>query len=443
MSFGGWLIAASIFIIIIFIALGIGWWLRNHNNPNTPITDPYQAPLVWSNDVPGPDFPRNTCLLYEFPTEEINLGSGNIFLPGNPTFNPLILNGTTGSNDINRTCLDPDQILAQQVQHTCTAPQGVVNGQITRCLLINGGTTGLGGSEIFYSDSNCPAIPACPGELSLVSLNFEAPTTPIFCMQNNDVGNDITMSACNPSSSNQLFRITRTNPGQNPNALQANQPQNGLLTQILDRNTGLCVIPGTGTTTTIYNPNSVPGCTGDNQNISGTNVILGTCTGGEFPGYVWALVPSVEYCSNPSGCVTCSGCIGCEQVAQTNTCAGCNGCVGSPILITPQQIVYIGNLDFSTFPSGNTGYMGLTGDSAVIQWLIDNNAQALYYGGDATVTSGGNNNIILAPMGIDATYCPDKPFIAQYMGLSVYNTISQESACFASGTLGDQSCFGF
>ncbi|CAH6418996.1 Hypothetical protein HVR_LOCUS183 [uncultured virus] len=441
MSLSGWLIAAAIFIIILLIALGVGWWLRNNSHPAPAPPNAYIAPLGWGQQTQGPNFPQNTCLLYEFPTAEVELGTGTVFMPGTPTFNPNILNGMSGSPDFTVVCLDPDQILAQQVQHTCTAPLGVVNEQITRCILINGGTTGLGGNEIYYSDSACPAIPACPGELSVISLNFQAPTTPIYCIQNNGTGANVTMVPCDPASSNQLFRVTRTNPGQNPDTLQPSQAQNGFLTQILDRETGLCVVPGTGSSITVFNPNSVTGCSGSSQSISGTNIILGSCTGGEFPGYVWALLPTVPFCSNPSGCTACSGCVGCQQLPQTNTCGGCTGCVGSPILGIPQQVVYVGNLDFSTFPSGP--YKGLTGDSAAVQWLIDNEAVSMYYGGDATVNPGGNNNVVLFPMGRDVTYCPDIPFVAQYLGISAYNTISLETACYAAGTLGTPSCVGF
>lgn len=434
MSLGGWLIAIAIFIVILLIAIGIGWWLRNHQTTSPTGPTIYNPPLGWGPLVAGPNFPKNTCQLYQFQTGEID----NQFMPGQPTFNNKVLDGMNGTGDIGLICLDPDQILAQQVQHTCTAPLGVQNNQTTQCVLQDGGVTGLGGIEIFYSNSNCPNIAQCPGEISVISLNFQAPTNPIYCIKNNGENNDVTMEECDPAKTDQQFRITRINPGQNPNTLSASQAQNGLIAQILDRNTGLCIMPGNKTSTTRYDPNSVPGCSGDSHSVTGTNIILSECENGPYPGYVWVLLPSVSYCPDANGCTACTGCIGCIQEPQKNRCSGCSDCKGNPPLGIPQQIVYIGDLDFSTFPSGPTAYKGLTGDSAMIQWLLDNNAKSLYYGGDKN-----ENNIVLAPIGIDVNYCPDIPFTAQYLSLNAYNIIKEETACFEHGTLGTLSCVGF
>lgn len=436
MSFAAWLIAGSVFIIILALALGIGWWLRNNSHPTPAPPNKYTAPLGWGQPVAGPNPAKNFCQLYEFPTSTVTVGTGTVAIPGNPTFNPLILNSLQGTTGI-PSCLDPDQILAQQLQHTCIAPVAVVDGAITRCFLITGGTTGLGGNENFYTNVGCPGIGPCPGQLSLISLNFNAPSAPIFCIQNEGAGNNVTMGTCAPSNTDQLFRVTRINPGQNPNALQSGQGQNGVIAQILDRNTGLCLVPGTGTAVTQYSPSSIgnSGCSGSGDSVSGTNVIMSTCTGGVFPGYVWALLPSVPYCSLIGGCGNCTGCAGCIPIPASNNCTGCQGCTDSHTLFTPPQIVYIGNLDFGSISTGMTSYNGLTGSSAVIQWLVDNNAQSLYFG-------GGNNTPVLTDIGIDGSYCPQKGYFAQYMNITTYNIISEEAVCFAEGTLGTPNCTG-
>jgi hypothetical protein len=443
MSFSGWLIAGAIFIIILTIALGIGWWIRNNSNPTPSPPNKYSTPFVWGTPVPGPNSQKNFCQLYQFPTSFITLDNVPTAVPGAPTFNPLILDKLQGVPRY-PTCLDPDQIMAQQLEHTCTAPNGVVDGSITRCFLINGGVTGLGGTEVYYTNSGCFNVSACPGQLSLISVNFQAPTvSDIYCIQNEGTGTNVTMQLCNPSINSQLFRLTRINPGQNPNTLQPGEGQNGLIAQILDRDSGLCLIAGTGTSSTIYDPNYLQNteCTGNQITINGTNVIMSTCTGGQFPGYVWLLLPSTTFCGVSGGC---SGCIGypngsCQRIPKSNNCegflCGLDACTGNAPMINPPQIVYIGNINLNDAPVGPTGYKGLTGSNAIIQWLIDNNAQSLYYG-------GAGNGLILAPMGTDISVCTEKPFTSQYMNLTTYNTISQESVCLQQGTLGTINCTG-
>ena len=274
--------------------------------------------------------------------------------------------------------------------------------------------------------------PACAGQLSLVSVNFQAPTVPnIFCIQAENANANVTMQPCNPTLNSQLFRITRINPGQNPNTLQPGKNQGGLIAQILDRETGLCLAPGTTTNSTIFDPNYIGltggclgsiGCSGPTEIVNGTNVIMTACTGGSFPGYIWALIPSIAFCGIASGCGGCTGCIGCSRIPGTNNCAGCAGCTGNQTMITPPQIVYVGNLNINEIPIGPTGYLGLTGPSAIFQWLIDNKAQSLYYGGTG-------NSLVLRELGTDVTICKEKPYSAQYINLTLFNTISEESVC--------------
>lgn len=443
MSLSGWLVACAIFIIILFVALGIGWWLRNHSHPPPAPPNKYTAPFVWATPVPSSNPAKNTCQLYTFPTAVLNVeGYTGTAVPGTPTFNADILDNLQG---ISRypTCLDTDQIMAQQVTHTCYAPNGVVDGSITRCFLLSGGVTGLGGSETYYTNSQCAKISPCLGQLSLVSINFQAPTqSNIYCLQSNGTGGTITMQPCDPSNPQQLFRVTRVDPGQNPASLQPGQGQNGLLAQILDRNTGLCVVPGNTTISTIYNPEylnpSATGCSGPTQTFSGTNVILGPCVGGTgfSPGYVWALLPSLPYCPIAgSSCPGCTGCAGCHRDPGTNNCVGCDGCHGNAPLPTPPQIAYIGNINFANIPIGPTGYQGLTGPSAIFKWLEDNRVQSLYYGGEG-------NGLILRDLGTDVTICQERPYMSQYLNLTTYNSIIVEEVCLAEGTLGTPNCIG-
>lgn len=439
MSFSGWLISGCIFLIIVFIALWIGWVIRNNDTPQDKTR--YNAVTVWSSPEPGPNKDKNTCQLYQFPTAVVDIDDVPTAIPGNPTFNSLILNNLQGTPRY-PTCLDPDQIMAQQVQHTCTGPQGVVDNSITTCYLIDGGTTGLGGTETFFTNTKCNKVTACAGVLSLISVNFQSPTNPdIFCIQNEGRDTNVTMRECNPSVNDQLFRVTRTDPGRNPDSLKPGRGQNGLIAQILDRDTNLCLTAGTVTTTTTYDPEylKVSECTGSPQVISGTNVVMSECTGGAYPGYVWALLPSVSYCGVSGGCGGCTGCPkpDCARIPLTNNCTAdvCDegSCQGNERMILPPQIVYIGDINIDDIPIGPTGYEGLTGDNAIIKWLIDNNAKSLYYGGEG-------EGLILRDLGVDVSVCEQRPYISQYMSLPAYNTISTQAVCLAEGILGTVAC---
>lgn len=415
MSFSGWITAIFVFIIILAIAVGIGWILRNNQTPTPTPPNQYSAPLGWGKPVPGPNSAKNTCQLYTFPTGQVTVQGVPTVIPGTPTFDPQILDNLQGVTGI-PACVDSDQTLAQQVQHTCIAPAGVVDGAITRCDLMNGGITGLGGTEVFYTNSNCAKVPACPGELALVSVNFGAPTAPeIKCLTTQGTGASVTMEICDPSNPDQLFRVTRINPGQNPNSLKPGRGQNGLFGQILDRRNNTCLTKlGTGTFSTTFDSavSANTGCTaGDGTVFSGDGLTFDTCgtgptgSGSGFPGYNWAFLPSLT-------------------VEGTGT-------------VSPPQLTYIADINFSTFPQGT----GATVD-AIFQWLVNNGAQSMYYGGtgDVLLPTMINGENLPIRIGTNADDCPQLGYTAQYLNLTTYNIISEERVCFADGTLATPQC---
>jgi len=444
MVLSSWLFAVSVFILILAIVIGIGWWYRNRSILTPEPPNPYNSPIVWGTPIPGPNNNKNSCQLYTIPTI-ITQGSPQTLIPGTPTYNASILDNLTGNKEYPK-CLDSDQILAQQLKHTCIAPNGVVDGAITRCLLLEGGNTGIGGSETFYSDEKCARshLPkACPGVLSFVSVNYQVPNNNAFrCILYDGLGASVLMEPCDPpvDINNQLFRVTRIDPGQNPQSLEPGQGQNGLIAQIYHRDSGLCLVAGTGSTSTTYDGSYV-GCPDYTRVFTGPDVIMGECTGGVYPGYLWLMLPSIEYCGVTGGCPGCVGssCFRCERSNECNA-----QCSGYESMITPPQIVYLGNLDITQIPLGSTGYAGLTGPSAVIKWLVDNNAQSLYNG-------GSDNQLILLPIGLDTAISTDicsgstesscetgdRAYAAQYINTTLYNTISNLAVCFNEN---NQSC---
>lgn len=422
MSFSGWVLGTCVFIFVILVVLGIGWWIRNNSDSKPAPPNKYNAPQVWGPKIPSDNHLKNTCQLYQFPGGTVE----GMIVPGNPTFNAKVLDSLQGTGTY-PACLDPDQTIAIQVQHTCYAPVGVVDGAITRCNLISGGYTGVSGTEVFYSSNTSPVntcftVSPCAGELSVVSLAYESPAQSlIYCaavLNNSPVEQTIEMYLCDPTSDEQLFRITRINPFQNPASLKPGHGQQGLFAQVLHRETGLCLVPGTSPDTTIYSPVYFEGCgSGNPQFVNGKALTVGECVGGPFPGYVWFMLPSVSYCSD----------------------TGTTGCTAGNTFATPPQMIYIGDLNFENIPLG-TGYAGLTGTSAIVQWFLDNDAEAAYFGALDPNNGGNRRAIVQTPIGTDVTQCIQRPFTAQYLTIPQYNTAIAEAVCLANGTLGTIYC---
>jgi len=220
--------------------------------------------------------------------------SGSEALPGQPSLNPVILNGLTGSSTL-PSCIDVDQIVAQQVTHTCVG----TTGQPSFCYEYNGVLANPGETEIYYATDNCTAIPACPGSLSVVSLNFNPPQN-IACIGDNGASPSV-VGSCDISNQTQLWRVTRTNPGSS--APGPSGTNTGLLAQILDRNTGNCLVPA--------------GTIGPSGPTVGQLVNVSTCAPNN--GFVWALIPSLQ-----------------DPITMT---------------IAPQQIGYVGGIKIPNFNS--------------------------------------------------------------------------------------------
>jgi hypothetical protein len=433
-----WLLAAIIIIAIVLIALGIGWINRNNNYKNAPKTPNLQGlthPLVWSNPpTPGSNPYKNTCQIYQFPT---SIGQSGIALVGAPTLNSATLNKMDGILLVNQTCIDTDQVIAQQVQHSCTGPAGVLDNSSVRCITLGGKTVGFGEIENYYDNVLCPVISQCPGQLSLVSLNYHGlGETDMYCINKTHGGSGLaTMAPCDPSNEDQLFRITRVNPGQNPDSLPPGS-QNGLLAQMYDRDTGQCLVPYDGSSDNLftYYPTYVEklnsACTGGPYSgYTGTHLTLGSCTGGPYPGYVWVLFPSISYCGVTAGCSGCTS--GYTRLPSSNQCCNtsnvCPASAGFESYSTPQQIFYIGNVNYNDIPIKGSS-------SDIFAWLIANNAPRLFFGGD---TSGNGYPYLIYPStailpGVDNSTCTGLSSTDNYLNLTLYNTLVQEAPCVVS-----------
>lgn len=385
----------AIIVIVVIIALIV----KRKTPPEPP--NQYNSPIGWGKESASTDSSKNTCQLYVFPVTKTTIDGRETYITGTPTLNTDYLNNATGASldPTNDKCLDTDEIVAKQVQRTCQElTDHNVPGATNLCKKINGEVVKIGGIDTYYSSKACSNYSNCAGKLSVVSFNYQVPNVAPRCLTNSTA-----MIDCDPSDMNQLFRVTRINVGQNPKTLNANSPQNGILAQILDRRTGLCLQPTNTTTNVTYNSNYGPNCTPPLV-IGGVNVEFSKCSGGQYPGYVWALLPPISW----------------------NAIAGA--------VTTRPQVVYVGNIDMTKVPKTDGS---LEQNTKLIEWLvITNSAQSLYYSG----TIG--DPLILTGFNLENIACFTRGYNSSYINLSIYNLLVTEELCL--GNSGDPiSCLSF
>jgi hypothetical protein len=384
------LIAIVLTIIVIVVLIIIALISVKNREPTNSF---YTSPQRWSNPVASSNPLKNTCQIYTFPTNKIDISSVETVVPGVPTFNSNILDNLTGSTNL-LNCIDNDQIIARQITHTCVGD----NSGINLCYAINGDVVPIGTTETYYSPSTifdangdqlnaCPNLNTCVGELSLISIDFNNLKNCIEVVSPPPVNpNDpaVIMSSCDPTNENQLFRVTRTNMGQVPNANNQTAP----FAQFLDRNTNKCLVapPSAVSDVEMFAQKSLVGATFVNE-----SPIFSTCS---TTGTDWLLLPPLPYCINSDVAPKCS----IKEITPFN-------CLGATI--SAQQIVYVGNLDLTKMP---------TNPNCLLYWLKQEGALSLYKDG---------NNLILKEVNIDK----EDNYVAQYINLNLYNYLIKQKAC--------------
>lgn len=448
MAFRNWLIIISLAVLIIFIILALGFYFQKKPIKNASVDAAIEIikdRSYWSNFRQGPNTNKNICSLYTFPTTRIN---GNISIPV-PTLNSTILDQLTGVTLPKPIkCIDSDQIAAQQVTRICIGPkeESVYHDLITLCTTQNGDIVPLSESETLYTSypvpiiGTCPYIAQCAGKLSVISMAHNLNQGNLVCIKKIS-DTDLIIANCNPADTSQLFRVTRIDPGQNPSSLVPGKGQNGIISQIFDRNNNTCMKVGTTNTQTTLN------LTGRTLTLTGTNVIFGECVKNNtlgllaFEGYDWVFLPGSEYCNSTSCTVNCPNPNICGTVNNDSKCVKINSqpgtCTGSAFINVPPQMIYTGNLDFTNAPILNTKiktYQNLTGYNALLKWLIDNGALTLIYGGN--LPSSGTKPILFRMSSLDYSDPELLNYLSnQYIGLELYNFISEYSVCTTSAPI--------
>lgn len=236
------LIGVLIIFIIFFVVVAIYYGVST--KPNVPVnpnvfTEKYGDIAFWrgTDSVPGV---RGNCSLYNFPGS-----NSSVFypcsvpfptgLPGQPSLETSTLDALTPENETG--CVDIDQIVARKVTRMCDSTVGAKSA--SECVSPDGTRYKVGEKEIIYTTDGCD-VTACDGSLSLVAVGYSVVSNVpacdgIKCLESQTNGG-VETATCNISDENQLYRISRYDFNGKPNP-------SGLLVQILDRSSGMCMVP--------------------------------------------------------------------------------------------------------------------------------------------------------------------------------------------------------
>lgn len=269
-------------ILLIIIALVLYFGFKKLNKPKSIISYPPTSTSTYSSNVSSwsniTAVEGAECLLYTFPDPGLIIqasGEELFYLP-NPTLNSNVLSNMTGvtlTSDI--SCYNSyNQIYAIEVQQTCTGHCTAGNMDdcdaitVNECIGINGNIYQMNETQTFYynlpivppssanqpvidtngnikgasTTGSCSTLPACPGTLSLIGVNFNPDSvgnTNTYCLSVSN-NNSIELNVCNPTDNTQLFNIIMAEPN-------STVPNNkGQIAQIsIPNNNGnnMCLLP--------------------------------------------------------------------------------------------------------------------------------------------------------------------------------------------------------
>jgi hypothetical protein len=370
------LIIIIIFLLAFFIVLGLVTHFSKVKpgtvNPSAQI-EPTLSPNVWgdtSNVTP--------CGLYQFTGGIITVDNVQYQYPPAPTYSFNYISPITPTYTL-PSCLDQDQLLAQEINRTCLGATGAVSG----CYLEDGNLATPGTVNNYFTTAYCTPIPSCVGTLSLISVGFEANPTTDSCFIKSNTSIDYTPAGgCNIGDENQIFRvILSTSTSQQNTVIMTGSNNVGPLAQFYDRDTGLCVLP--------------------NSNTVNSALSLSSCPSPQ----PWLLVPTFTF----AGSTGFTGYVGYD---------GGPGYTGN--ISAPQQIAYVADIDTALLPPFGT----LT----FAEFIVQQEILSIY-----------NNFTSGAPFMGPYYFFPDiitdnGQTDAQYFSIMNYNSLNQVQLCSSTQT---------
>jgi len=207
----------------------------------------------WSTGDTSDNNDRNVCLLYTFPGRMDGIKA----IQGWPSLNTGFLNSLTPTQL--SSCIDPDQLNAQQMVRTCMNPN-------LGCIGFDGQNYLQGQEELYYDACGTKQSSPCSDSLALVGLQYNSDDlSTLRCVQTSNANLQSQAVTCDISDNNQLLRIIRANP------IDLSNNPSGPFARIFNRISGLCLTPLSATP------------------FSGAKVGLTNCTINK--GYVWWVFP--------------------------------------------------------------------------------------------------------------------------------------------------------
>lgn len=261
-----WILIIFFIGITIAIILGVTWKRQANRNRPLPInpedfTRPYANPNHWDKPKPVGDA---KCQVYTFRGEQDPVRRDRVIM-GQPSYSTAVLDRMRGT-DIRGSCLDSDQIMAVKSTRTCIPLKPNEAPGASYCYRNDGTLAQVGETETFYNPCE---VPTCPGNLALVSLPFHPQDDckprchTSLCIVATPLDQpNLILEPCGAWYLGEVFRVTRKNPGGQPDPNQ----NVGLMTRIHDRLQVRCLTIREG------------------------KVTFDTCTPNQ--GYVWMEIPS-------------------------------------------------------------------------------------------------------------------------------------------------------
>lgn len=396
------MIVVTVLACIVIILFAVAIALSVSKKSSTVITPPVSIGEWQVSQGSNPD--KNTCQLYTFST----VMSRGIVIPPNPNLQPSTLDNMIGIVPT-PSCTDGNNIIAKQMKRTCQPGQGPNSSTPPTCVTFDGQHVGEGYVEEYYE--SC-VNKACPGEIAFVTIGDGG-----WCL-GTDGNNNLLMSTCQPTGSDQQFKVTRKTPTSTA-SLTNGGGMSGLYGQIKHVTSGLCL--------TASQDQSSASCV-DGNGINGGKTVLEPCN----DGYNWLLIPSLTYCpydnKGPND-LCCSGTKNCNNGVPTNDKPPTQSCCTN----TPQQFVYgpsvltDGKL---IVPCGDSSFtyqdLNLNNYSQVkclVDYLVGQGKSLAY-------PDKINNSPPLAINYVSSsTGCSGQSVTTNYVGLSAYNFNANSKLC--------------
>lgn len=246
----------------------------------------------WSKPAAVPGDTRSGCLAYTFQGDF----TGGVLTAAAPVLSTTVLDAIA-PDAVVPTCYYPDQIVAKRLVRECKGG----GAQGFPCRGVDGLQYTTGNFEQYYEQCK---VDLCKGDVAVVAVNFQPQQLDTaMCLTKSGPGagsgSVVSTMPCDPSSLLQLFVVRRES------LVGASNQAAGPSGDIVDRSTGLCVVPNSTNTGLVLGacpaPVTITLQSGKQVKRSGAWIFADSypyCPTGQFPGQPFGL-PGQCYTNTP------------------------------------------------------------------------------------------------------------------------------------------------